>query len=364
MSNNLKTSEWVSPGHPDKVADIISEYILDRMLEKDKNVRYAVECQIKDNYVTLAGELTTKEKIREKDIERWVKDAVEKIGYTKSYQKGFGKACTICGDDIKVAYHIGKQSPNIAQGVDRKGWGDQGIFFGLWNADTEEGFGMDYWLAKSIGTYLYHQALRTAGLGIDIKTQVTWDSDEGKAVQVIIAIPTWESIDIKKVTKDIKYVIKKKYPSTKDAKFIINGTGAYHVHGPIGDSGTTGRKLVVDFYGSGSRIGGGSPWTKDGTKADLTLNLLAREMAKLAYFHWSNEMPNIHRVETEVCCCIGKQDIICVTTAYDKENNQLHKVSDTQTVPTSFLIKRYGLDRPIYADMCMNGLFTGTPLTR
>ena len=119
-----KTSEWVSLGHPDKMADFISCYILDRFLEQDPMTRYALEVMIKDNIVTLGGEITSKAQYSAEDIAAFVRVAVNQIGYTKAYQRIWGKENTICGDDIEVTQHIGRQSPDIAQGVDKLGWGD------------------------------------------------------------------------------------------------------------------------------------------------------------------------------------------------------------------------------------------------
>ena len=363
MSNKLRTSEYVTLGHPDKVADFISEYILDHLLEADPDTRYALECQIKDNCVCLAGEVTTKATNLMERLQKLTKEAVNRIGYTKEYQKKFGgKKYTTCGDDIDVGMiNISVQSPDIATGVNKKGWGDQGIFFGTWNNESKEGYSMDYSMAKKIGQYLYDNVGKDPAqpYGIDIKTQVTYDELEKKIVKVVVAIPTVEGkITHKQVQTQIRNIIKKKFPETKGATFTINGTGEYHIHGPVGDSGTTGRKLVVDFYGSGSRIGGGSPWTKDGTKADLTLNMFAREAAYLSFFHWKEEMPNIARVDTELSCCIGKQEVLCITTAYDDEGIPLHRTADERKIPTDFLIKRYGLKTPIFARLCEEGLFS------
>lgn len=361
MSNLLRTSEYVTIGHPDKMADYISEYILDRILEKDPNVRYALECQIKDDHVNVAGEVTTSYAGFTSFVPEWVREAVNRIGYTKEYQRRFGKNCTICGDELAVGQLIAEQSTDISVGVNRKGWGDQGIFFGMWSDETEEGYTKEYQLAKLIGNQLFIQA--STGLypiGLDIKTQVTYDVIDKEVKKVIVAIPTpqMEEKDQNRWEKTIVYWIKHWFPETKKAKFIVNGTGAYHVHGPVGDSGTTGRKLVVDFYGAGCRIGGGSPWTKDGTKADLTLNIFARELAKLAFFHWKDEMPSISKVETELSCCIGKQEIICVTTAYDIEGFPIHRMADERKVSTDFLIERYHLKEPNFAARCANGLFS------
>lgn len=121
----LKTSEWVSTGHPDKMADFISSYLLDRYLEKDPMTRYAVEVQIKGLWVTLGGEVTSKANFTGEDIAAFVRAAVNQIGYTSVYQKRWGKENTICGDDIVVTPHISLQSADIAQGVNNDGWGDQ-----------------------------------------------------------------------------------------------------------------------------------------------------------------------------------------------------------------------------------------------
>ena len=124
----MQISEYVSLGHPDKVADYISSFLLDKYIRKDKNTRFAVECQIKGNVVNLAGEISSKAKFTPKQIKHFVKMAVDQIGYTKHYQRFWGKENTICGADLKVNTNITEQSPDIAQGLD--GWGDQGIFFG------------------------------------------------------------------------------------------------------------------------------------------------------------------------------------------------------------------------------------------
>ena len=124
----MQISEYVSLGHPDKVADYISSFLLDQYIKKDPKTRYAVECQIKGNVVNLAGEISSKAKFTPKQIKHFVKMAVDQVGYTKHYQRFWGKENTICGADLKVNTNITEQSPDIAQGLD--GWGDQGIFFG------------------------------------------------------------------------------------------------------------------------------------------------------------------------------------------------------------------------------------------
>lgn len=358
-----KTSEWVSPGHPDKVADYISEYILDRLIEKDLKTRYALEVQIKDNHVSLAGEVTTKAEFKQTDMAIWAREAVNEIGYTKEYQKRFAEGSTICGDELAVSINLSRQSQDIAQGVNKDAWGDQGIFFGYFCRETPNGEGIDQYLARKLGEELYHAALfNTDTVGIDIKTQVTVvieSTGEYEVKEVIVAIPcNPEKITEKQLKAFVKKKIETHIPEAKGAKLIVNGTGAYQVHGPVGDSGTTGRKLVVDFYGSRSRIGGGSPWTKDGSKADLTLNIFAYEMARNVYNELKDQVSGIHHVETELSCCIGKQNVRMFVTAYDENNVPVYEAVEEEKIKPSVLIKKYGLDTPHYADLCRYGLFS------
>lgn len=359
----LKTSEWVSPGHPDKIADGISEYILDRIIEIDPKARYALEVQIKDEQVSLAGEVTTSADVCIGDYQHWAKEAVAAIGYTEEYKKRWNKSDTICDKELVVISNVSRQSPNIAQGVDKDAWGDQGIFFGYYCRETEDGMGIDYYLAKKLGRHLYGLALSgKQPIGLDIKTQVTVQLEEKgeyEVKEVVVAVPTIESlIDEKQTKKLVKAVIKEVIPEADGAKLTVNGTGAYHIHGPVGDSGTTGRKLVVDFYGSRSRIGGGSPWTKDGSKADLTLNLFAYLIAKQYYNDLKNEISGLHHVETEMSCCIGKRFVRCFVTAYDENGVPCYQTIEEENIRPSSLIKIFGLNKPNYFNLCQNGLFS------
>lgn len=262
-----KTSEWVSLGHPDKMADFISCYILDRYLEQDPMTRYALEVMIKDNIVTLGGEITSKAQYSAEDIAAFVRVAVNQIGYTRAYQLFWGEENAISGNNVLVAEHISQQSPDIAQGVNKSGWGDQGIFWGMaTNTPETDYMPKDWWLARKIGKHLYD----TRYAGIDIKTQVTLKDD--RIDEIVVAVP----MNHRHFDTDIAAAVAFCCNGSREYKLHVNGTGRYVKHGPIGDCGITGRKLAVDFYGGNCRIGGGSPWTKDGTKADLSLNLLAR----------------------------------------------------------------------------------------
>jgi S-adenosylmethionine synthetase len=351
-----RTSEWVSPGHPDKVADCISEYILDRLLEIDPDVRYALEVQIKDVYVSLAGEITTKADVVIGDYIHWAKEAVNKIGYTREYQQKWGKENTICGDYLIGSCNITQQSPEIACGVNTDGYGDQGIFSGYAERFNPAFMPKDKEIAREIGLMLYNNALDGNIGGLDIKTQVTLDEDD-RLVQLIVAVPVLNDEEYKLVQDS---VMKKVYSlftpyQLSMSQIIINGTGIYKQHGPIADSGTTGRKLAVDFYGNNAPIGGGSPWTKDGTKADLSLNLYARQRAIQELKE--HTLMNAHHCVYQLCCCIGRSNLIGTCRLYNDFGVLIESFSEELDIKPSELIEKYGLKKPIYFDMCRNGMF-------
>lgn len=340
-----KFSEYVSPGHPDKCADYISEYILDRYLEKDPNVRYAVEVMIKGNMVHLAGEVTSTAFFSHGEYTNFVREALKEIGYTYEYYQAWGGK-VIDPEMIEVQVDITAQSPEISQGVDNDGWGDQGIFFGYADPDEEYMAPRSHSLAKSLCHMLYIQAKERNIGGIDIKTEIILDED-GQVEKIIAAVPCRNDDEYRLVFISIEdwcsfIGLYEPYP-----EIILNGTGNYVMHGPIADCGITGRKLVVDFYGGELHVGGGSPWTKDGSKADLTLNLFAREMAR--EYAKKEKQP----VKVSVACCIGRSEIdYVVETAcgdmitYGKKN-----------VTPKELIERYRLNTPIFTSMCTFGLF-------
>jgi S-adenosylmethionine synthetase len=330
----IKFSEYVSIGHPDKIADYISQYLLDRYIERDPQTRYAVEVQIKDWQVTLGGEVSSAQHFSAQEIRQFVRAAVNEIGYTREYMERWGAENTICGDLLEVTSLISQQSGDIAQGLD--GWGDQGIFFGFYKHGGDT-FGMpyDHYLAKRLCKELFESGIG----GLDIKTQVVTRDD--KVEKVIVAIPLLDERSKKTVKHFVHSRVKGRY------QLIINGTGRYIKHSSIADCGTTGRKLAVDFYGGNCRVGGGSPWTKDASKADLTLNLEARRLAKQYAEQYKCD------VYTSLACCIGKQEVdfsIC-----DDADNILEE--GTVLIAPECLRQAYNLDKPIYASMCRWGLF-------
>ena len=339
----INVSEYVSLGHPDKVADYISEYILDRLLEQDPNTRYALEVQIKDNHVTLGGEITTAAK--EQYYDHWVKQALAEIGYTQEYCDKWGKENTIDPSQLTVDAHISTQSPDIAQGVNNNGWGDQGIFWGLATHD-QDGLPDDYRLAKKLGDHLYKKARDGASWGLDIKTQFVVSTDTGVDTVVVAAPCKPEDYD-----GLVKYVHELLEP-TNAKQIVVNGTGTYIKHASIGDCGTTGRKLAVDFYGGNCPIGGGSPWTKDGTKADLALNLYARYVATETL----KAQPGCKLVRSQLSCCIGAPEI--TIQCFDEHNNPIaHPQHLGAYVTPNDIIKLFKLRKPLYADLCAIGMW-------
>ena len=214
-----RTAEAVSIGHPDKTADYISSYILDRIIEQDTNARYAVEVMIKDNTVVLGGEVTTSALLG--DLTNHVKSALSEIGYDERYAAIWGKFA-IDPAQIKVINMIGVQSADIAQGVDHDGWGDQGVFVG-YACQGEGKINRELFLARKLNKALYEKARQSDNLGIDIKTQITLNDD--KIETSIVAIPMLQDEDL---TDFVISVL-----GEKPAHIIINGTGRYTYHGSI-----------------------------------------------------------------------------------------------------------------------------------
>lgn len=332
----IRFSEYVSLGHPDKIADYISQYILDRYIERDPDTRYAVEVQIKNYRVTLGGEVSSKAQFTPSEIRDFVRAAVNDIGYDRTYLKKWGAENTICGDLLEVESLITHQSPDIARGVDNEGWGDQGIFFGYCNTSPfTNGMPYEHDVAKLVCRTLFDEGVG----GLDIKAQAV--SEDGRLRKMIVAIPLLDD----RLTRSVENIVRRTVPGRYD--IIVNGTGRYVSHSSIADCGTTGRKLAVDFYGGECRIGGGSPWTKDASKADLSLNLFARELARRKFLEYTRG------VRTSLACCIGRKEVDYTVSDFSGKVLEEGEIS----VTPSELRRKYHLDTPIYASMCRWGLF-------
>lgn len=350
----VSSSEFVSQGHPDRTCDSIASYILDKYLEHDPKTRFALEVQMKDHVCNLAGEVTSTWKPRKDSVAKMVKDAIRKVGYTAKYAANWPVGATLNADDVVVNNFIGQQSPDIAQGVDREGWGDQGCFMGMATNEAEYGYmPRDKYFANAIGTRLYKAALSgEAKIGLDIKVLVSI-KDSHTIEQVVVAAPMTEANE--GVAREFIERIVKFTLSSHDYKcneIIINGTGSYVIHSTVGDAGVVGRKLAVDFYGLNCPIGGGTTWGKDGTKADVTLNLYARYRSLQTILSHQE----FNKVFTKVGCCIGKSE--CLVSQTDEKGDILYE-EGLHIIPSEKM-KLFGLDGSVpnmFWSLCEHGLF-------
>jgi S-adenosylmethionine synthetase len=286
VSEYLFTSESVSEGHPDKVADQISDAVLDAILVQDKRARVACETLVKTGVAIIAGEITTSAWV---DLEALVRKVITGIGYDSSYV-GFDGAT--CG----VLNIIGKQSPDINQGVDRKkpeeqGAGDQGLMFGYACDETRELMPAPIYYAHRLveqqAKVRKQKKSPCPWLRPDAKSQVTLRYRDGVAVGLdAVVLSTQHSPDVKhKTLKEgvMEEIIKPVLPAkwiSKNTKFHINPTGSFVIGGPVGDCGLTGRKIIVDSYGGWARHGGGAFSGKDPSKVDRSAAYAARYVAK------------------------------------------------------------------------------------
>ncbi|MDC4167251.1 methionine adenosyltransferase [Photobacterium damselae] len=284
MAKHLFTSESVSEGHPDKIADQISDAVLDAILEQDPKARVACETYVKTGMVMVGGEITTSAWV---DIEELTRETVREIGYVHSDMGFDANSCAILNT-------IGKQSPDINQGVDKtdpkeQGAGDQGIMFGYATNETDV-------LMPAPITYSHLLMQRQAEvrkngtlpwLRPDAKSQVTFQYDNGKIVGIdAVVLSTQHSDSIS--TSDLREavmeeIIKPVLPAewlSRDTKYFINPTGRFVIGGPMGDCGLTGRKIIVDTYGGAARHGGGAFSGKDPSKVDRSAAYAARYVAK------------------------------------------------------------------------------------
>ncbi|MEK7283330.1 MAG: methionine adenosyltransferase, partial [Acidobacteriota bacterium] len=275
----LFTSESVTEGHPDKVADQISDSLLDAVLAKDPHSRVAIETLVTTGLAFVAGEMTTGAVI---DIPAVVRDTIREVGYTRAE---YGFDCDSCS----VITAIDKQSPDIAMGVDTGGAGDQGMMFGFACRETPELMPMPIEMAHRLGRRL--SEMRRSGrlpfLRPDGKTQVTVEYADGKPVRidtVVVSTQHADSIGTDDLRRQIEeHVIRPVIPeelSDRNTRVHINPTGRFVIGGPQGDTGLTGRKIIVDTYGGYAHHGGGAFSGKDPTKVDRSAAYMARYIAK------------------------------------------------------------------------------------
>lgn len=276
--NFLFTSESVTEGHPDKIADNISDAILDAILTQDPTARVACETLVTTGLAVVAGEITTTASVNYKQI---IRDTIHEIGYNDA---SFGYDANTCS----VVDAIGTQSPDIAQGVDTGGAGDQGLMFGFACNETPELMPMPIQLAHNLTRKL--SEVRRDGtipyLRPDGKSQVSVEYRDGRPfrVEAVVLSTQTAEVDIETIRKDVmEHVIKATIPADlldENTKYHINPTGRFVVGGPMGDAGVTGRKIIVDTYGGYAPHGGGAFSGKDPTKVDRSAAYMARYIAK------------------------------------------------------------------------------------
>lgn len=288
----IKSSEWVSPAHPDRVADVISATLINEIYKKDGyNGHAAIEIALFDNKVIVGGEVKTTLDFSSESLTPVARKAIEKIGYNEQLRKKFSKEDVYVAEDYEIMTFVNPQSPDIAFGTtdkvtEEKGWNDQGTYHSYASAGTPNRLSLEHYLATDLGAWLYNHALKSNNLGIDIKTlvQVEYDDKGNKKVSgVTIAVPTTrEDATWYQSVKDIyNFWIDSLQPEYKNLFgnefLIINGTGRYHRHGSLGDSGITGRKLIVNQCGN---FAAGGSMIKPVLASDRLLNIYARHIAK------------------------------------------------------------------------------------
>jgi S-adenosylmethionine synthetase len=374
MSKELRlfTSESVTEGHPDKICDQISDSILDALLAEDRNSRVAVETLVTTGLVHVAGEVTTSGYV---DIPGIVRKRITDIGYTSSDVWFDGRSCG-------VEISIGSQSPDIAQGVnsaqeareenstdadDAQGAGDQGIMFGYATTETPEYMPLPIWLAHRMAERLAE--VRKSGqvdfLRPDGKTQVTigYDGVVPRTVDTVVLStqhsPKIEIEDLRRqmVELVIDPVLARVDLDSSAKKTFINPTGVFHIGGPQGDAGLTGRKIIVDTYGGASRHGGGAFSGKDPSKVDRSAAYAMRWVAKNAVAAGLAD-----RLEVQVAYAIGKASPVGLYvetfgSGHVDDETIIKAIREVFDLRPASIIRELDLLRPIYAQTASYGHF-------
>lgn len=364
----LFTSESVTEGHPDKLCDYISDSILDSFLEKDENSRVACETVAGKGEIFITGEITSKAEV---DIEKVVRQAIKEVGYDNSEIDIDYRTC-------KIIISLSKQSPDIALGVDKsletkkgegiesEGAGDQGLMFGFACDETKELMPLPISLAHRLAKRLSEVRKQKiiSYLRPDGKVQVTIEYNDGKPVRVdtiVISTQHDSDVDLDVLKKDIKdKVIKEIVPKElldEKTKYYINPTGRFVIGGPLGDSGLTGRKIIVDTYGGYARHGGGAFSGKDATKVDRSAAYMARFLAK-------NIVANGYakKCEIQIAYSIGVAKPVSIyidtfKTNTISEEEIIEKIKQRFDLTPSGIIKELNLREPIYSKTTNYGHF-------
>ena len=356
MKKYYFTSESVTEGHPDKLCDSISDRILDECLRQDKESRVAVETFASGNKITIAGQITSNAKL---DVEKIARDTVKEIGFDNAETDMDYRT-------FELDINITKQSQDIAMGVDTGGAGDQGIMFGFACNETEEYMPYSIYMAHKLSKRLTE--VRKKGilnyLRPDGKTQVTVEYEEGKPKRienVLVSTQHLDTVDIEKLREDVKReIIDAVIPQEmmdENTKIFINPTGRFVIGGPLGDTGLTGRKIIVDTYGGYARHGGGAFSGKDATKVDRSAAYMIRFIAK-------NIVANGYadKCEIQVSYAIGVEKPLSIyvnTYGTGKmEDEEIAKlIEDKFDLTPNGIINYLKLKEPIYSQTTNYGHF-------
>ncbi len=360
------TSESVTEGHPDKLCDLISDSILDAYLTVDEDSRVGCEVVAGKDKIFVTGEITSKGEV---DIEKIVRDTIKSVGYFGNVDIDY-KSC-------EVIINVSKQSEDIALGVDNcledksgdivnsTGAGDQGIMFGYACNETDEYMPLSISLAHKLAYRLSYVRKRNIikGLGPDGKVQVTTEYEDDVPIRIDTIIVSTQHASYKNLDElkkeVIEEVIEKIVPShlLKNTKYLINPTGRFVIGGPLGDSGLTGRKIIVDTYGGYSPHGGGAFSGKDATKVDRSACYMARFLAK-------NIVANgyARKCEIQLSYAIGVARPIsiyvnCFGTNTISEEEIIKKINDNFDLTPSGIISYLDLKKPIYKKTTNYGHF-------
>lgn len=355
-SHHFFTSESVSEGHPDKLCDQISDAILDALLQEDPDARVACECLVTTGTLIVAGEITSSAYV---DIPQVARGVIREVGYTNAE---FGFDYKTCG----VLTAIQQQSPDIAMGVDKGGAGDQGMMFGYATDETPEFMPLPITLAHRLVRTLAE--VRKKGilpyLRPDAKSQVTVEYDNGAPVRIdtiVLSAQHDGDVTIKTIEKDLKrHVIQKVIPAklmASDTKIFVNPTGRFEIGGPHGDTGLTGRKIIVDTYGGMGAHGGGAFSGKDPSKVDRSASYFARYVAKNLVAAGAAK-----RCEIQVAYAIGVAEPVSIMvhtfgTSRFAEEDIVRAVRKVFDFTPAGIIKKLNLRRPIYKPTAAYGHF-------
>jgi S-adenosylmethionine synthetase len=363
MSSYIWTSEYVSPGHPDKIADQISDTVLDAYLEVDPNAKVACETLVKDQTVVVAGEISSSVPVSQEELERRIRACICAIGYDDDALRYNGNTCSI-------QFLLSRQSREINNAVvTEKGIaaGDQGIMFGYATRETPTSMPLAIYLAKELITEAYGRVRKSYALRPDMKSQVSLMYEGSRAVAVdsiLLSTCHAESLtlsDVEELVREevIKSVIARQPEHiqtlfTNDVRILINPAGTWNIGGPVADCGLTGRKIVVDQYGADCEIGGGAFSGKDPSKVDRSAAYMARHLA----LHTLHSNPQAERVKVQLAYAIGVAEPVSYRVFDPLSHAEYGLGSFTpQDLTPQAIIDTLKLQAPIYAVAARDGHF-------